>query len=75
MTDNTDSGYDIDEDPLFNPPDQAVEAYPDECANCGAGADPFWIPRDYHERSDPDPGACTECWHHFGTGESRGEHR
>lgn len=52
-------------------PEEAVEAYPDECANCGAKASAFWIPNDYHER-DPDardPGLCTECGHHFGTGE------
>lgn len=73
MTDNTDSGYDIAEDPLFNPPEAAVEAYPGECANCGGGADPSLIPRDYHERDDPDPGTCTGCLHHFGTGEPRGE--
>lgn len=50
-------------------PEEAMASYPDECANCGAGADPFWVPNDYHERDDPDPGVCTECGHHFGTGE------
>lgn len=55
-------------DPMFNPPPEAVEAYPDECANCGASAEPFWIPGDYHEQSNPDPGICTECGKHFGGG-------
>lgn len=55
----------------MNAPDEAIEAYPDECANCGADAIPFWIPDNYHELSEEnrDPGICTECGHHFGTGD------
>ena len=55
---------------MMGAPDEAIEAFPDECANCGAGADPFFIPDDYHEQPhhERDPGICTECGHHFGTG-------
>lgn len=50
--------------------DDAMDAYPDECANCGAMADPFFVPNEYHEQPDHrrDPGVCTECGCHFGTG-------
>lgn len=49
-------------------PPEAVEAYPDECANCGAKASSFWIPNDYHEQSPEErsPGVCTECGRRFG---------
>lgn len=49
-------------------PPEAMDDYPDECANCGADADPFWVPDDYHQRpaDERDPGTCTECGHHFG---------
>lgn len=52
-------------------PEEAMEEYPDECENCGSKAGPFWVPNDYHEQSpeDRDPGVCTECGCHFGTGE------
>lgn len=54
----------------MNAPEEAMEAFPDECANCGAGASPFFVPNDYHEQPHHkrDPGVCTECGHHFGTG-------
>lgn len=48
-------------------PPEAVEAYPDECQNCGAKASAFWIPNNYHELSpeERDPGVCTECGRSF----------
>lgn len=51
-------------------PPEAMDAFPDECANCGAPATPFFVPNDYHEKEphERDPGLCTECAHHFGTG-------
>jgi hypothetical protein len=54
----------------MNAPDEAMEAFPDECANCGAEASPFFVPNDYHEQPhhERDPGVCTECLHHFGSG-------
>lgn len=54
----------------MNAPEEAMEAFPDKCANCGAGASPFFVPNDYHERPHHkrDPGICTECGHHFGSG-------
>lgn len=57
-------------DDMMSTDEEAMEAYPDECANCGAPADPFFVPDDYHEQPhhERDPGVCTECGFHFGTG-------
>jgi ferredoxin len=57
----------------MNAPEEAMEAFPDECANCGAGASPFFVPNDYHEQPHHkrDPGVCTECGHHFGSGRAK----
>jgi hypothetical protein len=63
--DESDSIDDILDD--IRAPPEAMEAYPDECANCGAPACSFWVPNDYHKLSDSeqDAGICTECGHDF----------
>lgn len=60
-------------DNMFTTPEEAMGAFPDECANCGVGAAPFFVPDDYHEQPHHkrDPGICTECGHHFGSGNPR----
>lgn len=53
-------------------PEEAVKAYPDECANCGAPARPFFIPNDFHKNKGKyleEGSTCTICTHDFFTGE------
>jgi hypothetical protein len=49
-------------------PQEAVDAYPSRCSNCGHRASDFFIPDDYHQRpeSERDPGVCTVCGEPFG---------
>ena len=49
-------------------PQEAVDAYPSRCSNCGHAASKFFIPKDYHEQpeSERDPGICTVCSEPFG---------
>jgi len=52
----------------MSPPQEAVDAYPSRCSNCGHRACGFFIPNDYHEKPETErgPGVCTVCGEPFG---------